>query len=53
MIDAIDTVRTGGVGLATCWITSSGWLNDIFSLLVAMATLLYLSIKIWKEFKKE
>ena len=53
MIEAIDTVKTSGVGLATCWITASGWLNDVFSLLVAIATLLYLSIKIWKELRKE
>ena len=52
MIEAVDTLKTSSVGLATCWITASGWLNDVFSLLVAMATLLYLSIKIWKELKK-
>ena len=49
MIDMIDTLKTGGVGIGGWWLSISGWLTDIVSLGVGIATLLYLIIKISKE----
>ena len=49
MIDAIDTLKTTGAGIGGWWLSVSGWLSDIVSLLVGIATLVYLVIKIVKE----
>jgi len=51
MIDAIDTLKTTGAGVGGWWLSVSGWLPDIVSLLVGMATLVYLILKIAKELK--
>jgi hypothetical protein len=49
MIDAIDTLKTTGAGIGGWWLSVSGWLSDVVSLLVGIATLVYLVIKIVKE----
>jgi|TARA_A100001011_G_scaffold395638_1_gene491247 hypothetical protein len=51
MIDAIDTLKTTGAGVGGWWLSISGWLPEVVSLLVGIATLLYLVIKIVKELK--
>jgi hypothetical protein len=47
----LDTLRTEAVGLSGWWLSVSGWLPEIISLCVGIATLTYLCIKIWKELK--
>ena len=47
----IDTLRTTGAGVSGWWLSVSGWLPEVVSLLVGVATLLYLVIKISKELK--
>tara|TARA_Y100000593_G_C4322896_1_gene344884 strand:- start:6413 stop:6568 length:156 start_codon:yes stop_codon:yes gene_type:complete len=49
MIEAIDTLKTSGVGIGGWWLSVSGWLPEMVSLCVGIATLLYLLIKIKKE----
>jgi hypothetical protein len=51
MIDAIDTLKTSGIGMGGWWLSISGWLPEVVSLLVGIATLVYLVIKIKKELK--
>ena len=51
MMDIIDTLRTEGIGLSGWWLSISGWLPELVSLCVGLATLLYLIIKIKKELK--
>ena len=45
----IDTLRTEGIGLGGWWLSISGWLPEVISLGVGIATLVYLIIKIRKE----
>ena len=51
MIDAIDTLKTSGIGMGGWWLSISGWLPEVVSLLVGVATLIYLIIKIKKELR--
>ena len=51
MIDALDTLKTSGIGMGGWWLSVSGWLPEVVSLLVGVATLVYLIIKIKKELK--
>ena len=51
MFDIIDTLKTTGAGVSGWWLSVSGWLPDVISLLVGIATLCYLAIKISKELK--
>jgi hypothetical protein len=51
MQEAIDTLKTTGTGMGGWWLSVSGWFSDIVSLLVGIATLVYLVIKIVKELK--
>jgi hypothetical protein len=51
MIDAIDTLKTSGIGMGGWWLSISGWLPEVISLLVGIATLVYLIIKISKELR--
>jgi hypothetical protein len=51
MIDAIDTLKTSGIGIGGWWLSISGWLPEVVSLLVGVATLVYLVIKIRKELR--
>ena len=45
----VDTLKTTGAGMGGWWLSISGWLPEVISLLVGMATLVYLIIKIKKE----
>ena len=47
----IDTLKTTGAGVSGWWLSISGWLPEIVSLGVGVATLVYLVIKIYKELK--
>ena len=47
----VDTLKTTGAGMGGWWLSISGWLPEVVSLLVGIATLLYLVIKIYKELK--
>ena len=51
MLDAIDTLKTSGIGMGGWWLSISGWLPEVISLLVGVATLVYLIIKIKKELR--
>jgi hypothetical protein len=51
MIDAMDTLKTSGIGMGGWWLSISGWLPEVVSLLVGIATLVYLVIKIRKELR--
>ena len=51
MMDIIDTLRTEGIGLSGWWLSISGWLPELVSLCVGIATLIYLIVKIKKELK--
>ena len=47
----IDTLKTTGAGIGGWWLSISGWLPELVSLSVGIATLVYLVIKISKELK--
>ena len=47
----IDTLKTEGIGLSGWWLSISGWLPELVSLGVGIATLVYLIVKIRKELK--
>ena len=47
----VDTLKTTGAGVSGWWLSISGWLPEIVSLGVGIATLVYLVIKIYKELK--
>ena len=47
----VDTLKTTGAGVSGWWLSISGWLPEVVSLLVGIATLVYLLIKIKKELK--
>jgi len=49
MLDIADTLKTSGVGMGGWWLSVNGWLPEVMSLSVGVATLLYLIIKIRKE----
>ena len=51
MLDIVDTLKTSGIGMGGWWLSVSGWLPEVVSLLVGIATLVYLIIKIKKELK--
>jgi len=51
MVEAIDTLKTSGIGVGGWWLSVSGWLPEVVSLLVGIATLIYLIIKIGKELR--
>ena len=44
-----DTLKTTGTGMGGWWLSISGWLPEVVSLSVGIATLIYLIIKIKKE----
>jgi hypothetical protein len=50
-MEILDTLKTTGTGMGGWWLSISGWLPDIISLMVGVATLTYLVIKIRKELK--
>ena len=45
----IDTLKTTGAGVSGWFLSVSGWLPELISLCVGIATLTYLIIKIKKE----
>ena len=47
----IDTLKTTGAGVSGWWLSVNGWLPELVSLCVGIATLTYLIIKIIKELK--
>ena len=47
----IDTLKTTGAGVSGWWLSVSGWLPEVVSLSVGIATLIYLIIKIKKELR--
>ena len=51
MLTSLDTLKTSGIGVSGWWLSVSGWLPGLVSLMVGMATLIYLIIKIKKELK--
>ena len=46
-----ETLKTTGAGLGGFWISLWGWLAEVVSLSVGIATLVYLIVKIRKELK--
>ena len=50
-MEILDTLKTTGAGMGGWWLSISGWLPDLISLMVGVATLTYLIIKIKKELK--
>ena len=49
MVGNLVTLKTGGIGIGSWWLTVSGWLPDFVSVCVGIATIAYLVIKIYKE----
>ena len=49
MMESLDTLKTGGIGVGSWWLTVSGWSPDFVSVCVGIATIAYLMIKIYKE----
>ena len=47
----IDTLKTTGAVMSGWWLSVRGWLPEVISLCVGVATLVYLIIKIRKELK--
>ena len=45
MIDSLDTIKTSFVGMGGFWLSLWSWLPEFVSLLVGVATLVYLTIK--------
>ena len=50
-MDILETLKTEGIGISGGWLSVSGWLPGVVSLMVGIATLTYLIIKIRKELK--
>jgi len=50
-MDIFETLKTEGIGIGGWWLSVSGWLPGMISLMVGVATLVYLVIKIRKELK--
>ena len=50
-MDIFETLKTEGIGIRGWWLSVSGWLPGMISLMVGVATLVYLIIKIRKELK--
>ena len=46
-----DTLKTSATGLGGFWISMWGWLPEIVSLSVGIATFIYLIVKIRKELR--
>ena len=46
-----ETLKTTGAGLGGYWLSLRGWLPEVVSLSVGVATLIYLIIKIGKELR--
>jgi hypothetical protein len=51
VFDIIDTLKTTTAGVGGWWLSASGVLSSVVSLFVGIATLIYLTIKIFKELR--
>jgi len=52
MFDSLDTLKTSGIGASGWWLTFSGWLPDLVSVCVGIATIAYLVTKIISEIRR-
>ena len=52
MIEKLDTLKTGSIGIGSWWLTVSGWLPDFVSVCVGITTVVYLLTKIIKEIRR-
>ena len=52
MLENLDTLKTGSIGVGSWWLTVSGWLPDFVSVCVGISTVAYLIIKIVKEIRR-
>ena len=52
MFETLDTLKTGGIGIGSWWLTVSGWLPDFVSVCVGIPTIAYLVTKIIKEIRR-
>ena len=52
MIENLDTLKTGSIGIGSWWLTVSGWLPDLVSVCVGITTIVYLLTKIIKEIRR-
>jgi hypothetical protein len=52
VFETLDTLKTGGIGIGSWWLTVSGWLPDFVSVCVGIATIAYLVTKIIKEIRR-
>tara|TARA_Y100000310_G_C20532044_1_gene738973 strand:+ start:71 stop:232 length:162 start_codon:yes stop_codon:yes gene_type:complete len=52
MLEYLDTLKTGGIGVGSWWLTVSGWLPDFVSVFVGITTIAYLGVKIVKEIRR-
>ena len=50
-MDILETLKTEGIGISGWWLSVSGWLPELVSLSVGVATFVYLIVKIRKELK--
>lgn len=52
VLETLDTLKTGTIGVGSWWLTVSGWLPDFVSVCVGIATTAYLVTKIIKEIRR-
>jgi len=52
MFNAFDTLKTSSIGAGGWWLTISGWLPDMVSVLVGITTVVYLVTKIISEIRR-
>tara|TARA_Y100000310_G_scaffold8642_1_gene9173 strand:+ start:471 stop:632 length:162 start_codon:yes stop_codon:yes gene_type:complete len=52
LIENLDTLKTGSIGVGSWWLTVSGWLPDFVSVCVGITTVVYLLTKIIKEIRR-
>ena len=52
MVEGIDALKTSSIGASGWWLTVSGWLPDLVSVCVGIATIAYLTIKIISEIRR-
>ena len=50
-MDIFETLKTEGIGISGWWLSVSGWLPELVSLSVGIATFVYLIVKIMKELR--
>jgi len=50
-MDILETLKTESIGISGWWLSVSGWLPELVSLSVGIATFVYLIVKIRKELK--